>query len=221
VTSGRFGLFDSMTMLMLLVVAGAGYVSGGLAAGLLSGAVFVTLQGIFTRLGHDFSAFAGPLKWLAQFTTVLPALIGIGLGRNPSGFLDDSFGLWGPVVRRLRPLFLVAVGAELAVWFLALTKVVGNWTFAIFSGVVVTALPRLAQRARPELFPPSRTVAVDAAVAARLDDSVPLELIGIDRPFVAADLVAIDRVLGMPADARPSPIAESVRTKSRSRGAYR
>ncbi len=40
-----------MTMLMLLVVAGAGYVSGGLTAGLLYGAVFVALESVFDKLG--------------------------------------------------------------------------------------------------------------------------------------------------------------------------
>ena len=91
VTSDRFSLFESMTMLMLLVVAGAGYVSGGLTAGLLYGAVFVALRSVLSKFGQDYSAFRGWTAWLVQFTTVLPALIGIALGRNPSGFLNDSF----------------------------------------------------------------------------------------------------------------------------------
>ena len=95
VTSDRFSLFESMTMLMLLVVAGAGYVSGGLTAGLLYGAVFVALENIFTKIGQDYTAFQGWSAWLVQFTALLPALIGIGLGRNPSGFLSDVFAPYG------------------------------------------------------------------------------------------------------------------------------
>ncbi len=54
VTSDRFSLFESMTMLMLLVVAGAGYVSGGFVAGLLYGGVFVALQAVLVKLAQDY-----------------------------------------------------------------------------------------------------------------------------------------------------------------------
>ena len=83
VTGDRFNLFQSMTMLMLLVVAGVGTVSGGLAAGLLYGAAFLVLDNIFTAIGQNYTAFHGPSAWLAQFTVLLPALIGIGLAPEP------------------------------------------------------------------------------------------------------------------------------------------
>ena len=49
----RFSLFESMSLLMLVVVAGAGYVWGGLTAGLLYGAVFVLLQNVLGTVAED------------------------------------------------------------------------------------------------------------------------------------------------------------------------
>ena len=176
VTSDRFSLFESMSMLMLLVVAGMGYVSGGFAAGLLHGAVFVVIQGLFTKFGTDHPAFADQLDWLRQFTSVLPALIGVSLGRNPSGFLHDSYRDWGAVIRHRTPVFLGGVAVELGAWFLAFQDVIGGWTFALFTIAWTLVLPRLAPRTPREA-------------------STPVELIGIDRPFTPADKVVIDRHL--------------------------
>ena len=152
VTSDRFSLFESMTMLMLLVVAGAGYVSGGLTAGLLYGAVFVALQGIFTKIGQDYSAFQGWSAWLVQFTALLPALIGIGLGRNPSGFLNDVFERYGAMIREARAVFLAGVASELLIWFLAFRHTIDNWTFALVTAALVVLLPRVASLVDPLAF---------------------------------------------------------------------
>jgi branched-subunit amino acid ABC-type transport system permease component len=178
VTGDRFSLFESMSMLMLLVVAGMGYVSGGFAAGLLYGGVFVTFQALFTKLGVDYPAFAEPLKWLSQFTSVMPALIGVSLGRNPSGFLHDSYKDWGLVIRQRTRVFVAGVAVELGAWLLAFQHVIGNWTFALFTMAWVLVLPRFAPR------PPREA-------------STPVELIGIDRPFTPADKVEIDRRLSI------------------------
>ena len=194
VTSDRFNLFQSMAMLMLLVVAGAGYVSGGWVAGMLYGAVFVALAGTIGKVGQDHAAFHGASAWLVQFTVLLPALIGIGLGRNPSGFLNDFFASWGPVVRKTKPVLLAGVGAELLVWCLALRNTIDNWTFAIVTGVLVALLPRVAAIVNPDAFP-RRRAGGRAAEGAR--DAVPLELIGIDRAFTAGDLLEIDTALGL------------------------
>jgi hypothetical protein len=197
VTGGRFSLFESMTMLMLLVVAGAGYVAGGFAAGLLYGAVFVTMQSIFAKLAHDYSAFHGPLLWLAQFTTVLPALIGVGLGRRPSGFLDDAFRSWKRLIRATRPIFVTGVAAELLAWLLAFQRIISNWDFVVVTAALVALLPRIgAALAHPAAG------AADAADAGPLSpsvaqDSTPLERIGLDRPFTVEDLRQINIGMGL------------------------
>lgn len=200
VTSGRFSLFESMTMLMLLVVAGAGYVAGGFAAGLLYGAVFVTLQSIFAKLSHDYSAFHGPLLWLAQFTTVLPALIGVGLGRRPSGFLDDAFRSWKRLIRATRPIFVTGVAVELLAWLLAFQRIISNWDFVVVTGALVALLPRIgAALAGPAA---GAADAADAADGGPLSPSVardgtPLERIGLDRPFTVEDLREINVGMGL------------------------
>jgi branched-chain amino acid transport system permease protein len=197
VTGDRFSLFESMTMLMLLVVAGAGYVSGGLAAGLLYGAVFVALQNIFTKVGQDYSAFQGWSNWLAHFTVLLPALIGIGLGRNPSGFLSDGFEQWRLTIRRVPVVFAAGLAAELLVWFLAFRHAIGNWTFAIITAALVVLLPRVASAVDPAAFGRSRAGSTD-------DSEIPLELIGIDRALTADDLRAMNRGLGFGLDSLPT-----------------
>jgi branched-chain amino acid transport system permease protein len=185
VTGDRFNLFVSRSMLMLLVVAGMGYVSGGFAAGLLHGAVFVVMQGVLTKLGVDHRAFADPLRWLAQFTTVLPALIGVGLGRNPTGFVDDTFRNWGPMVRRARPVLMAGIVVELVVWLMAFQHVIDNWTFAIVTLAWATALPHLARLVAP------------AAYGIAPVETTPIELLGVDEPFTPAHRIEIDRHLGI------------------------
>jgi len=190
VTSARFSLFESMAMLMLLVVAGAGYVSGGLAAGLLYGAAFVALENIFTKIGQDYSAFQGASAWLAQFTALLPALIGIGLGRNPSGFLSDAFDQYRAMIRDAKPVALAGIAAELVVWLLAFRRTIDNWTFAIITAALVVLLPRVASAVSP-------VEAKRGSPACGEPDATPLELIGIDRAFTTDDVRAMNRGLGV------------------------
>ncbi|MDQ1510368.1 MAG: branched-chain amino acid transport system permease protein livM [Actinomycetota bacterium] len=187
VTSDRFSLFESMTMLMLLVVAGAGYVSGGLTAGLLYGAVFVALESIFAKIGNDYSAFQGWSAWLVHFTALLPALIGIGLGRNPSGFLNDVFEGFGAMIREARVVFFAGVASELLIWFLAFRHAINNWTFAILTIALAVMLPRVARLVKPA---PGHTAAPEP-------NAPPLELIGIDRAFTVDDLREMNRGIGL------------------------
>ena len=193
VTADRFSLFESMSLLMLLVVAGAGFVSGGLTAGLLYGAAFVVLQNVLVSVGENQEAFGGSLRWLAQFTAVLPALIGIGLGRNPSGFLSDLFADHRPLFRSVKPVLAAWVAAEVVLWALAVRGTIGNWTFALATIALAWAAPRAAALLRPEAYgrPP---VAARSSPAA---DGVPLELVGIARPFGDADRHEMERVLDL------------------------
>jgi len=190
VTADRFSLFESMTMLMLLVVAGAGYVSGGLTAGLLYAAVFVALQSIFAKIGQDYSAFQGWSAWLVHFTALLPALIGIGLGRNPSGFLNDVFEQFGAMIREARAVFLAGVASELLLWFLAFRHTINNWTFAILTIALVVMLPRVGGFVKSAARRP-RSAASDEPAA------TPIELIGIDRAYTVDDLREMNRGIGL------------------------
>jgi branched-subunit amino acid ABC-type transport system permease component len=190
VTGERFSLFESMAMFMLIVVAGMGYVSGGFTAGLLYSAAFVALQNTLTKLGDDYDAFGGGFAWLASFTAVMPALIGIGLGKNPSGFLNDIFVAWGPMIRKVRPVFWAGVAVEIGVWFCAWRDWIGNWTFTILTIAWMVLLPRVAMAVRPAAF-------TSADVREARHSATPPEQIGVDRPFEPEDLRTIDQVLGI------------------------
>lgn len=191
ISADQFGLFQSMSLFMLVVIAGVGYVSGGFVAGLMYSAVFLTMQNIFTKLGHDYSAFHGPLKWIATMVVPLgPALAGIGLGRNPTGFVNEFFVGYKPLVRKALPIFLVGCAAEVVMWWLALTHHIGNWTFAIFTMVLVVLLPRIAMALKPAAFVPADMLAAKAA-------EVPAELVGVDQPLTPADRRLLDAALGL------------------------
>jgi hypothetical protein len=129
-----------------------------------------------------------------QFTTVLPALIGIALGRNPSGFLSDAFGAWGTMIRDTTRVFIGAVAVELVAWFLAFRHTISNWNFAIFTMALVLLLPRVpaavTQTGR------RRGDALDREPGS-VGDPIPLELLGIDRAFTSTDLREINRGLGL------------------------
>jgi ABC-type branched-subunit amino acid transport system permease subunit len=191
VTADRFSLFESMTMLMLLVVAGAGYVAGGLTAGLLYGSVFVALANIFAKIGDNITSLHGVSAWLVHFTVLLPALIGIGLGRDPSGFLGDGFSRYRVMIRDARPVFLAGIAVELAAWFLAFQHVINNWVFAVFTLALAALLPHAGALADPSAHRRRR------AAPATGVDTTPLELIGVDRAFTVDDLRQVDRGIGL------------------------
>jgi hypothetical protein len=68
-------------------------------------------------------------------------------------------------------------------WFLAFERTINNWTFSIATVVLVLALPRIGV----SVTRPRRSVEGDA---------VPLELLGIDRPFTSEDVATLDRAIG-------------------------
>jgi hypothetical protein len=158
---------------------------------MLYGGVFVALESIIAKIGHDHPAFHGGSAWLVQFTALLPALIGIGLGRNPSGFLNDAFASWGPLIRRTKPVLFTGIAAELLAWLLALRHTIDNWTFALFTGALAVVLPRVAAAVNRSAYPRDRSKGEEPA-----RDAIPLELLGVDHAFTTDDLHAINRGAG-------------------------
>ncbi len=200
VTADRFNLFQSLSMFMLVVVAGVGYVGGGLAGGLLYGSVFFVIQSIFTKLQIDHATFHGIFHWLGDAVSRIgPALVGVGLGRNPTGFVNDFYAGYKPMARDLRPLLIGGCAAEVGIWVLDLQHTIDNWTFALLTIALVVLLPRIGMAVKPASFtmatPKARAKAAAAAGAAPIDRT-PLELIGFERPFTAADLVMINSAMG-------------------------
>jgi branched-chain amino acid transport system permease protein len=189
----RYDIFLSLSLLMLTVVGGIGYVSGALFGGILFGVAFVALQNTFDKLGVDFPDAEGFFEFLARFTTVLPALMGVSIGRNPTGAVDQIVVEFG-ALRRAKPVVVAGCAAVAVGYLLARNDSISNWWFVVLVGVVIVAMPLAAKR----LAPPT------AAAVAPADGhgDVPLELVGVARPFEPADRDMLDRELGLPVGGR-------------------
>jgi branched-subunit amino acid ABC-type transport system permease component len=184
VTPERFILFTSLSLFMLTVVGGIGNVGGALMGGVLLAISAVAIPDTFTKLGNDYPSFDGIFDWLSDFTTLLPALIGISLGKNPSGAVSDIVAGFEPL-GRVKAAIVAIVVLLVGTWFLAHEDVISNWWFVVLFAVIMVGVPRIAQALKPEAF-----MSREQIYARR--HAVPLELVGIDRPFTPADRRMLD-----------------------------
>jgi branched-subunit amino acid ABC-type transport system permease component len=201
----RFDIFLSLSLLMLTVVGGIGYVSGALFGGLAAGVLFVTLQNTFDKLGVDHPDLEGLFEFLANLTLVLPALMGVSIGRNPTGAVERIVVDFEPV-RRVRPVLVGAIAAVGAGYLLARNGAISNWWFVVIVLAVVAAMPAAARTLAPAADATPGTAA-PAAPGAGARGDVPLELVGVSRPYTAADGAMLDAALGL--DGRTGSRAET------------
>jgi branched-subunit amino acid ABC-type transport system permease component len=187
----RYDIFLSLSLLMLTVVGGIGYVSGALFGGLLFGLAFLAVQNTFDGLGADHASLEGLFDFLARSTLVLPALMGISLGRNPTGAVHQIVVGFAPV-GRARPVIAAGLLIEGAAYVAARAGVIGNWWLLGVTAVLVVAMPAAAGALSRERSP----------AAGGHDGDVEPELIGVERPFSTADRDRADRELGVVGAAR-------------------
>ena len=189
VTSDNFFIFISLSLMVLTVVFGIGYVSGALLGGIMAGVGFGVVVATFNNLAEHHASLHGFYSTLAHIAAVSPALIGIGVGRNPSGVVHDLIEGYRPL-RNAKPVIVGGVAAEALLYGLALAGVVTNWWFAILTIVLVLVLPIVGQMAMPAaVLPPEKL--------ARLRGRVPIELEGIDTPYTPQLRDRLDRSLGV------------------------
>ena len=172
----RFGLVIGLPIFMLTVVGGAGLVGGALFAG-------ASLNGLL-----PFVATLGATA--SKLTGVAPGLVGIGLGRNPSGAAQDMSEGVAPI-RRDR-VVLGSMFAVMALWYaLRMFDVIANWPFVMLlalSFVIAAGVAML--RARP-------------TVVDLVEREPDLEWVGITVPWTPDRVVALDRALALePVQAR-------------------
>jgi hypothetical protein len=202
----RFDIFLSLSLLMLTVVGGIGYVSGALVGGILFGVFFVALQNTFDKLGADYTDLEGFFEFLARLTTVLPALLGVSIGRNPTGAVERILVDFGPL-RRAKPVVVAGIAAVGVAYLLARNEAISNWWFVVITGAVVVAMPVVAGKLVPAFGREGRaadSVGVASAVVtgqAGGARSLPLELVGVARPYTVADREMLDAALGVPSTA--------------------
>jgi hypothetical protein len=189
VTADNFSIFISLALVMLTVAMGITYVSGALLGGLFSGVGFAIVVATFNHLADNHTDLHGLYNTLAHVAAVLPALIGIGLGRNPSGAMHDVVEMWRPM-RRAKPVLAGGAVALFGLYLLALTDMITNWWFVILTFVLLAVLPIIGQILMPEEF-------LGAEEVAKRRAAVPDELVGIDSPYTPQLRDSLDRALGL------------------------
>jgi branched-chain amino acid transport system permease protein len=193
VTADNFTILLSLSLLMLTVVFGVGYVSGALFGGLLAGVGFGIVVATFQNLAQNHIDLHGVWSFIGHFAAVAPALIGIGVGRSPGGSIGDIVASYRPLAKA-RSVVIGGIVVEAVCYGLALGGVINNWSFAALTAVVFLLLPVAGQVLTPAAFLGEEEVA-------RRQAEVPLELVGVDSPYTTAGLVDLDRRLGIPATA--------------------
>ena len=98
VNDTTFIIFISLALVMLTVVGGIGSVAGALMGGVLAGTAFQALTATFTNLSTDAGG-GGFWSVMANLSLVAPALIGVSLGRNPSGAVPQIVANYAPLWR--------------------------------------------------------------------------------------------------------------------------
>jgi branched-chain amino acid transport system permease protein len=127
--------------------------------------------------------------WFSNLATVTPGFMGIGLGRNPNGAVADIREAFEPLPKR-RLVFAGFLLTLAALYAFVLIADVGAWWFVIGGIVALLVFTQVAAlRARPA---PETEEAAGVEFA-----DVPLEWVGIDRPFTPEDVQELDRQLGL------------------------
>lgn len=199
VNGDRFDIFLSLALLMLTVVGGIGYMSGALFAGILSGVAFVAMTNTLTKLGTDYVSIQVIFGFLISAVTVLPATIGITMGKSPSGAVNDIVEGFSQL-KDAKPLLYTMIGLEVVIYGLTAVGVITNWWFVILTGVVLFILPAVGGKIYGGYMMKKFGI----------PPPTPPELIGMDRPYTNEDLEAMDHALGLDGVVLPSPGKESV-----------
>ncbi len=179
VSDTTYIIFVSLALVMLTVVGGIGNVAGALMGGILAGTAFTALTSTFQNLSTDHGG-GGFWNVMANLSLVAPALIGISLGRSPSGAAPDIVAAYRPLWR-VKEVLAIGVLAELAAYLLVLTGVMGNWWLVLATGIIALALPAIGRAVRPEAFqgtaelPETGRKRATVAVSLPVDGLTPVE----------------------------------------------
>jgi branched-chain amino acid transport system permease protein len=150
VNADTFIIFISLALVMLTVVGGIGSVAGALMGGILAGTAFQALTSTFSNLSTDAGG-GGFWSVMANLSLVAPALVGVSLGRNPSGAVPDIVARYKPLWQA-KGVLLLGVTAEIVAYLLVLTKVMGNWWLVLATALIAVALPAVGRLVAPEAF---------------------------------------------------------------------
>jgi branched-chain amino acid transport system permease protein len=176
VAPDQFAFFTSLPLLLLGVVGGIGSPAGALLGGVLVGAVPILVD-IF--------------PWYENISRLLPGTMGIALGRNPNGIIQELRVSFAPVGQNVNALVLT-LGSVAVVLALRLAEVIDGGLFALLLILAILSGSLLLRVLEARGSAPTAHDPTESA-------TVPLEWVGIDRPFTREDVAELDRELGLEA----------------------
>ncbi|OLT31684.1 ABC transporter permease [Actinomadura sp. CNU-125] len=191
VAQENFTFIGSLSLLMLVVVAGIGYLSGALFGGLMAGVGSAVLVATFSDLALSHEGLSDVYGALGNLVLVGTALVGMGVGKNPSGVVHDIADGYR-AIRTARPVLYGAGALGVVLYVLAVTGVVNVWTFSLVAICVVFVLPVVGRMYLDE----------------GKNRATPPELLGVDEPYTDELRARLDRELGLPATVRAVRFAE-------------
>jgi branched-chain amino acid transport system permease protein len=174
ITPNNFDFFTGLPIFMLVVVGGAGFVGGALFAG-------IGLYGVLPAVTALWEA-------LTRVQTVTTGLVGISMGKQPSGAAPQFTEGFAELRDDTPVLVSMVVGVGIA-WVLRLAGVYEGWGMVIVMFVVAVAALGVARR-RAERSMGSALEAGEVPV-----EDVPLEWMGVTVPWSVDKLTEIDRHL--------------------------
>ncbi|GAA3129977.1 ABC transporter permease [Streptosporangium carneum] len=196
VASENFNVMAGLALLMLTVAAGIGYVSGALFGGLMSGVGFVIIVATFNDLAAANPDLAPVYQAIGSLSVVSTALLGIGVGKSPSGTVHDVVESYRSL-RDARPVLVGGAVLEAALYGLTLAGIMDNWWFAILTACLVMMLPVFGRMVMARVAPDEGRPA---------PHRTPPELVGVDEPYTEELRRELDRELGLSGhDRGPTP----------------
>ena len=181
VSAETFGFTVSLSLVMLTVVCGIGYVSGALTAGLIGGAGLASVHLLLNDVAATQPQYRDTFDLVHHLLLVATALVGIGVANGPSGFLHDVFARQ----RTLARVPLVrwgGVAVQVALLLAAYAGLIGAALMLFLSMVLWSVLPALGKAWAPDRG---------------RERPLPLELEGVVTPNTPALRQRIDRELGI------------------------
>lgn len=168
-----FEFFTGLSILLVMVIAGIGSIAAAFSSGLFLGAPI--LANLFPSL--------------KQLQTVIVGFAGIGLGKDPNGFIQRDIKPRWSVMWREKLSIAVLIPAMVVVWLLRTTGTIKNWPFVVLELGLLVLGPQLGE------YLERRRAETTGTTEPR---PVPLEWIGVTQPFTAADVAEMDRELAIP-----------------------
>lgn len=186
VSKDTFVFVIGLSLVMLTVVGGIGYVSGALFGGIVSGAGLAASVGILGDLAIAHPEHASSLGILSHLVLLSVAMVGVGVARDPSGALREIFA-GHRLLAKAPEVRYAALVVQSGLYLLAWLDLLPTSLFVVLSMVLWMALPAVGLSVRRE-----KILGADAPKRV-----TPPELIGIDADYPANIAEQLDKQLGI------------------------